>query len=75
MVLAQYGYAYGGWWWFIGMILIVFVIWFAASAAARRRVPSAPPMSEEARLNRRLANGEITPQEYVRRLAEIHHRR
>lgn len=64
----------GGWFWFplwpLTVILIVLLVWVAARGGWRRRQPAGMERAREI-LAQRYASGEISPQEYRERLADL----
>ena len=66
-----YGYMVGMhtfWWAFWVVMVIVVVLWARADAPARRDRPRETPHEV---LRRRLANGEVSPEEYEKRKAVL----
>lgn len=84
LTLAQYHMNYGndhmdsGWGWAMGafmvvvaVTLIVLVVWMVRTIGPQARHASGPPSSAMDVLDRRLASGEITPDEYRERAAVL----
>ncbi len=56
-----------GWWWLVGLLVIGAVLFYGWGRPGRRR--DHPRETTNEVLRRRLANGEITPQQYEERKA------
>lgn len=66
----HYYYWHDGWhmgWWWVGGLVIIAVLWLAMSAGNRTARPDSP----ERILKRRYAGGEITRDEYERKLQDL----
>lgn len=61
------GWAWGWWWWACFLFLFVFLVWLLAVPVRRRRART----PEERILRERLARGEITKEEYDRRMRNL----
>jgi putative membrane protein len=64
-------YWHMGWMWLFWILVIVAIVWFARSVAASGRGPSQPRETPEDILKRRYASGEISQEEFERKLAGL----